>query len=169
MPNEKKIIMQAISQKLDNLISKYSMQKHPEGGFFAETFRSETSLISPMNSESRSALTDIYYMLKKDEISRFHKVIHDEIWNFYEGSPLKLFKYDGKKVSEYMIGPNCNDGYKVVIEGGSYQAAISTGDYSLVGCTVAPGFDFADFSFLEDDAKLAEGIMINFPKYTYLI
>ena len=153
----------------NKIITKYSLQKHPEGGYFCETYRSKSSLLSPINGKERASVTDIYYMLTQGETSRFHKVIHDEIWHFYEGSPLKLFKYDGKCISEYTIGPNCDDGYKVVIEAGMYQAAITTGEYSLMGCTVAPGFDFNDFSFLSDDVEAANEFKNSFPSHKYLI
>lgn len=70
---------------------------------------------------------------------------------------------------EYLIGHNCKDGYKVVIEGGEYQAAVSTGEYSLVGCTVAPGFDFTDFSFMTDQLDVITAFKPEFPEYHYLI
>lgn len=154
---------------IEKIIKKYNMQKHPEGGYFAETYRSSQEVTSPVNGLKRNALTDIYFLLASGERSRFHKVLHDEIWNFYEGDPLKIIKFDGNKLTEHIIGPDSNDGYKVVIEGGVWQAAAPTGEYSLVGCTVAPGFDFSDFSFLSDDAKLADFIKNNFPDYEYLI
>ena len=155
--------------KISDIISKYSLQNHPEGGFFAETYRSANSVLSPVNGSGRSSVTDIYYLLTKGEISRFHKVLHDEIWNFYEGSPLKIIKYDGGGITEFLIGPDCQDGYKTVIEGGTYQAAFPTGEYSLAGCTVAPGFDFADFSFMTDQPEVASDFKLKFPEYKHLI
>ena len=155
--------------EINQLIEKYNLKKHPEGGYFAETYRSGQMVDSPVNREKRNAVTDIYFLLPAGEISRFHKVIHDEIWNFYEGDPLKIIKFDGEKLTEHIIGPDCKDGYKLVIEGGIWQAAVTTGKYSLAGCTVAPGFDFTDFSFLSDNAKLADIIRNQFPEYEYLI
>lgn len=154
---------------MDELIKKYSLQKHPEGGYFAETFRSESILTSPINDQKRAAVTDIYYLLTKGEISRFHKVSHDEIWHFYEGDPLMVVKFDGNAVSEYLIGPACPDGYKVVVEGGCFQAAVPQGEYSLLGCTVAPGFDFADFSFLLDFSEEASAFEVKYSKYQKLL
>ena len=122
-----------------------------------------------VHGETRNAVTDIYYLLSAGEVSRFHKVLHDEIWNFYEGTPLKIVKYDGNILTEHIIGPEAGNGYKVVIEAGNYQAAVTTGEYSLVGCTVAPGFDFQDFSFLSDDADLTEKMKMKFPDYSYII
>ena len=154
---------------MKKLIKKYNLQKHPEGGHFAETYRSCQTVISPVNGKKRNTLTDIYFLLASGEISRFHKVLHDEIWNFYEGDPLRIIRFDGTALSEHIIGPDSEDGYKVVIEAGVWQAAVTTGKYSLVGCTVAPGFDFQDFSFLSDDAKLADIIRNSHSQYEYLI
>jgi predicted cupin superfamily sugar epimerase len=154
---------------IDSIIKRYNLQKHPEGGYFAEIYRSEIKLQSPVNDLQRNSMTDIYYLLVNGEVSRFHKVIHDEIWNFYEGAPLKVIKFDGNEIAEHIIGPGAEDGYKVVVEGGVWQAAVPTGEYSLVGCTVAPGFDFADFAFLADDAKLAGTIRNSYSDYEYLI
>lgn len=155
--------------RVDELITKYSMQKHPEGGYFTETYRSEMLIESPVNKQLRSAVTDIYFLLTKGEISRFHKVKHDEIWHFYEGAPLKLIKYDGEKVVEHLIGPDCPEGYKVVIPGGIYQAAVPQGEYCLMGCTVAPGFDFADFSFLADFEEERINLEKKYPEFKYLL
>lgn len=134
---------------IDSLIRMYDLTPHPEGGYFREIFRSQTAVVSPVHDKSRSSVTHIYFLLGQDDVSRFHKVVHDEIWNFYEGSPLALYRYDGKTTTRARIGPGCN-AYTAVVQGNAWQAAESTGPYSLVGCTVAPGFDFEDFSFLSD-------------------
>ena len=151
------------------LIEKYNLQTHPEGGLFRETYRSTMKVTSPVNCEVRNTATDIYFLLSQGEISRFHRVLHDEIWHFYEGAPLKIITFDGQSISEQCIGPDAENGYKTIVDGGVWQAAISTGEYSLVGCTVAPGFDFADFSFLKDNTKIAEKFETNFPDYSYLV
>ena len=155
--------------KIKKLIEKYYLQKHPEGGYYAETYRSEMTLQSPVNCEVRNVVTDIYFLLSNGEISRFHKVIHDEIWNFYEGDPLKIITFNGTEIFEYCIGSNAADGYKFVVRGGLWQAAKSTGEYSLVGCTVAPGFDFEDFVFMSEHAKLAKKIKTEFSDFQNLI
>ena len=74
-------------------------------------------------------------------------MVHDEIWHFYEGQPLALIQYDETEIKKELIGPECLD-YAAIVPGNTWQAAETTGEYSLVGCTVAPGFDFTDFSFL---------------------
>ncbi len=134
------------------LIEKYELIKHPEGGYYREVYRSETELTSPFHNQTRASVTHIYFLLSKNDISRFHKVCHDEIWNFYDGDPTELITFNGSGINTEPIGPECN-AYFQVVKAGVYQAAQSTGEYSLVGCTVAPGFDFEDFSFLKDQSS----------------
>lgn len=136
--------------KIESLIARYEMSPHPEGGWYKETYRSEAIVTSPVNQQPRSAVTQIYFLLTEGDISRFHKVLHEEIWHFHEGAPLRLLDADAKSCEEMILSPE-NGNYHHVITAGNYQAAESTGEYTLVGCTVAPGFDFADFSFLKDD------------------
>jgi len=135
---------------IKEIIEKYQLIPHPEGGYFREVYRSEQVLSSPASNEKRNALTHIYFLLTKGQVSRFHKVVHDEIWNFYEGSPLKLIQYDGENIEEFILG---KDEFYHVVPGGIYQAAETKGEYTLVGCSVAPGFDFKDFSFMDKDSQ----------------
>jgi predicted cupin superfamily sugar epimerase len=135
----------------EELISLLDLEPHPEGGYYRETYRSSTSVASPSHGESRNAVTDIYFLLTNGQVSRFHRVCHDEIWHFYSGSPLRLLVWDGAAVKETIIGEPAGP-FKHVVVGGEWQAAESLGEYSLVGCTVAPGFDFADFQFLTDSS-----------------
>ncbi len=132
------------------LIEKYQLIAHPEGGYFREIFRSEAEVASPVHNQTRACVTHIYFLLAQNDISRFHKVCHDEIWNFYDGDPIELITYNGIHVKKNTVGHGCND-YFHVVKAGVYQAAQSTGKFSLAGCTVAPGFDFKDFSFLKED------------------
>ena len=92
-------------------------------------------------------MTEIYFLLCEGQVSRFHKVLHDEFWHFYEGSPLRLIDGDLEIFDEIILDPK-KANYQHCVKGGRWQAAESTGEYTLVGCTVAPGFDFADFAFL---------------------
>ena len=147
---------------MQNLIDKYNLAPHPEGGYYAVVYESKLAVMSPVVNKDRKAITHIYFLLLKGQVSLFHKVAHDEIWNFYEGDPLKLIKYDGSTVEEDSIGSGCRD-YVSIVEGGDYQAAESTGDYSLVGCSVAPGFEFEDFSLLRDDIETKEKFLEKFP------
>ena len=134
---------------MQDIIKKYQLTAHPEGGYYREIYRSQQELESSVNGERRSALTHIYFLLMAGQLSRFHRVLHDEVWNFYEGDPIRLIRYDGTCVREVEIGPGCRN-YTHVFEGGVWQAAEPKGDYSLLGCSVAPGFDFADFSFMNE-------------------
>ena len=149
---------------MQDLIDKYKLVPHPEGGFYAVVYESEQSVKSPVVNKDRKAVTHIYFLLLQGQVSVFHKVAHDEIWNFYEGDPLRLIKYNGAKAEEVVIGSGCSD-YASIVEGGVYQAAESTGIYSLVGCSVAPGFEFEDFSFLRDDPENEAKLLKEFADY----
>ena len=149
---------------MQNLIDRYNLVPHPEGGFYAEVYRSKQTIKSPVVSKDRKAITHIYFLLPKGQMSIFHKVVHDEIWNFYEGDPVKLIKYNGSTLEEDIIGSG-RSGYVSIVEGGVYQAAESTGRYSLVGCSVAPGFEFEDFSLLRDEPGPKEKFLKIFPDY----
>lgn len=136
---------------IQTLIDKYQLTPHPEGGYFAETYRAAEEVASPVNQQLRNSVTQIYFLLARGDVSRFHKVLHDEIWHFYEGAPLRLLDASNEDCDEILLGQDGN--YHHLIAAHRYQAAESTGEYTLVGCTVAPGFDFADFNFLADDAQ----------------
>jgi uncharacterized protein len=102
---------------------------------------------------SRCALTSIYYLLQGHQSSRWHVVKADEIWHFYAGAPLELFAYqpiERTLVRRVLAPPAAEIEPAAVIPAGTWQAARSLGDYSLVGCSVGPGFEFADFSFVSD-------------------
>ncbi|MEN8759507.1 MAG: cupin domain-containing protein [Desulfobacterales bacterium] len=149
-------------------MDKYNLAPHPEGGYYAVVYESKQTVTSPVVNKERKAITHIYFLLLKGQVSLFHKVAHDEIWNFYEGDPIKLIKYNGSSIEEDIIGSGCSD-YVSIVEGGNYQAAESTDRYSLVGCSVAPGFEFEDFSLLRDDLETKEMLLNEFPGYRKFI
>jgi predicted cupin superfamily sugar epimerase len=138
-------------------IHRLDLKPHPEGGWYREMHRS--SLQVKTSHASRSALTSIYYLLLRGEYSRWHTVEADEIWHFYAGAPLELFAYDPTArtfVRRVLAPPGSETEPAAVIRAGIWQAARSLGDYSLVGCSVGPGFEFADFrlvSALPDHAS----------------
>lgn len=136
--------------KVQELIEQYQLSAHPEGGYFRETYRSDVTITSPLADSSRNAVTQIYFLLGETDVSRFHKVLHDEIWHFYHGAPLRLLELTQQGCKEIYLGGEAGS-FHHVIKGGHYQAAESTGEYTLMGCTVAPGFDFSDFTFLVDE------------------
>ena len=142
---------------------------HPEGGRFREVFRSAKIILTDQGSE-RSALTHIYFSLNSDERSRFHKVTSDEVWNLYQGTGLRLYTWDGTETPPKCItlSPK-NNCFCYVIPAGIWQAAEPISDTVLVGCTVAPGFEFDDFTLIDPDAsvgKLLVSIAPEFAKFT---
>ena len=128
------------------LIEKLDLKPHPEGGSYREIYRSSERVQTARGA--RCAITAIYYLLERNQISRWHVVEADEIWHFYEGAPLELLAYDPEPQAlvRCVLGNMRDDQERVaVIRKGTWQAARSLGDFSLVGCNVAPGFDFEDF------------------------
>ncbi len=132
-----------------DLIESLSLSPHPEGGWYREIYRSRMRV--GVGSGDRSALTTIYYLLERNQVSRWHVVSSDEIWHFYHGAPLELFAYDPDSrlmTREILDHPTAGGEPVAIVAGGVWQAARSLGDYSLLGCSVAPGFEFADFRFV---------------------
>lgn len=146
--------MQNDKAEMDKLIKKFSMQPHPEGGYYVETFRSRLKLRVPQEiyqATERSASTLIYYLLAGDTFSAWHKVKSDETWYFHLGSTLTIPTIDEKGIlNKYILGNPLLEEKSVLqitIPGGVWFCA-HTNDpesYSLSGCMVAPGFEFADF------------------------
>lgn len=133
---------------IDEIIAKLDLQPHPEGGFFKEMWRSD-EILKRTNGDIRSVGTSIYFLLPKGVISAWHKVESVEIWHFYSGDPLILELEDdaGKLIKIEMHSDVLNGGNpQALVKHGQWQRAYSTGEYSLVGCTVSPGFDFEDFT-----------------------
>jgi len=135
------------------------MRPHPEGGYYVEIHRSPTRVRPDGASSPRAAITAIYFLLTAGEISRWHRVNGaDEIWHFLEGAPLELLTAarDFETLERHLLGP-VDDRQRPmhVVEAGVWQAARSTGEYTLVACSVGPGFDFADFEMLCDSQNAA--------------
>jgi len=155
------------------LIAKLQLQPHPEGGFYRELFRSELSVMPADNRSRRTALTTIYFLLTAEGVSRWHQVSSDEVWHLYEGGPLELLEFDSssRELARHCLAPV--DGSNVapvhVVAAGHWQAARTLGAYALMGCSVAPGFEFADFRLLADDASEAAIVRANWPDLATLI
>jgi uncharacterized protein len=132
-----------------DLIDKFTLVPHPEGGWYRELYRSSRRVATQRGP--RSALTTIHYLLEQRQLSRWHVVEADEVWHFHAGAPLELLSYDpgARRLVRHVLG-DVGDGNApvAVIETGIWQAARSLGSYSLVGCTVGPGFEFEDFRFV---------------------
>jgi len=139
------------------LIDSLDLKPHPEGGSYREIYRSGERVQTARGA--RCAITAIYYLLERNQISRWHVVESDEIWHFYEGSPLELLVYDPEAhaLVRYVLGETRDDHERVAaMRKGFWQAARSLGDFSLVGCSVGPGFEFEDFRFVASLARHGE-------------
>lgn len=126
----------------DAIIATLGLIPHPEGGWYAQTWR------EPAADGARPASSAIYYLLRAGEESAWHRVDATEVWHHYAGGPLALrVAGPGGPVGEVTLGPELGTGQRpqAVVPAGAWQAARPLGDWSLVGCTVAPGFDFAGF------------------------
>jgi predicted cupin superfamily sugar epimerase len=148
------------------LISSLGLTPHPEGGYFGEVYRS-TTLVRPLDGRPhRTSLTTIYFLLTAGDLSRWHRVASDEVWHYYEGDVLELFVADPEleRVARHVLGP-VGSGVRPVhtVAASQWQAARSTGAYTLVGCTVGPGFDFADFEMLRDRPADSEAVRRGHP------
>ena len=153
------------------LIRELGLTPHPEGGYFREIHRAARR-VHPADCPPRSALTTIYYLLPRGAHSRWHRLRSDEVWHFHEGDPLELLTLEPGEdaVRRQLLGPVGATTVPVaVVPPGAWQAARSTGAYSLVGCTVGPGFEFDDFRLLADEPAEAAAFRERFPAYAHLI
>lgn len=125
------------------IVAALGMARHPEGGWYVETFRDNRT------TGGRGHSTAIYFLLEKDDVSAWHRVKDaSEIWHFHAGAPLRLDLYDETDGhSHAILGVDLPHGERpqAIVPAGCWQTARSLGDWTLVGCTVAPGFDFAQF------------------------
>jgi uncharacterized protein len=154
-------------------IERLHLTPHPEGGHFRETYRSAERIdgahLPARYGGPRAPSTAIYYLLRAGEISTLHRIKSDEMWHFYAGGPLLISAIhpDGER-RDFALGPDPDAGqsWQVVVPAGAwFGAALAPGAaYALVGCTVAPGFEFADFE-LADGQALAQ----RYPQHAGLI
>ncbi|RZN82879.1 MAG: cupin domain-containing protein [Winogradskyella sp.] len=158
---------------IEEIVQKLKLLPHPEGGFFKETYRSEGTILKSSLAEvfksKRNYCTGIYYLLKSNDFSAFHKINQDEMWHFYIGSPIELHMISENGVlSTVKIGNDIlNDEVLQFVVPKNYWFAakvVNSDSYSLVGCTVAPGFDFKDFT-LASRKDLSE----KFPQHSAII
>ena len=129
--------------RAQELIVSLALTEHPEGGFYRQTYKSPQQVDPRDGRDLRSALTAIYFLLPAGHTSRWHRVRSDEIWTHLEGSPVHLFLARDESHFETPVEALVERMH--VVPAGMWQAAESTGDYSLVACFVAPGFEFEDF------------------------
>jgi len=139
----------------DDIIAHLGLEPHPEGGHYRQTWVAENG------GDERPAGTSIYFLLRKDENSHWHKVDAAEIWHFYTGAPLILSLSATKEgpATEHILGPDLSSGQQpqLIVPPHHWQAARSTGDWTLVGCTVSPAFQFEGFTLAEPGFDIPRG------------
>ncbi|MFW5812849.1 MAG: cupin domain-containing protein [Fibrobacterota bacterium] len=146
-----------------------NLTQHPEGGRFQEVYRSSSSVIT-RRGISRCAATHIYFRLAEGEVSRFHKVSSDEIWNLYRGQGVILYTWDGSDSPPGRIVVSAEESrFCHVVPAGTWQAAEPLSGEVLVGCTVAPGFEFADFTLMGARSPEARKLVAADPQMAKLI
>lgn len=130
------------------IIARLDLQPHPEGGHFRETFRD-----SRCDANGRAASTAIYFLLARGERSHWHRIDAVETWHYYAGDALTLQIADNAGTRMVRLGPDIarSEVPQAIVPSHAWQAATSTGDWTLVGCTVAPGFEFAQFELAPRD------------------
>ena len=158
--------------RAEELVAILGLLPHPEGGHYGEIYCSGTTVDPADGRGPRPALTTIYFLLPGAAVSRWHRVQSDEVWHFYEGAPLDLWiaSPDGGQVNQHRLGPL--DGAQRpawTVPAGWWQAARSTGTYTLVGCTVGPGFDFRDFALAVDQPAAAAALRARHPALAGLL
>lgn len=160
--------------KIQALIQHYNLLPHPEGGFFRQTYAAAEQISKEALPErfegSRSYSTAIYFLLPHGSFSAFHRIKSDEVWHFYEGCPINIHVIHPNGEYECLkLGCNLKNGesYQLVVPANAWFASepvSEPGTFSLVGCTVSPGFDFSDFELAE-----AAVLIHQFPLYQQLI
>ncbi|MDE3251257.1 MAG: cupin domain-containing protein [Bacteroidota bacterium] len=157
---------------VQHLVNHFQLMPHPEGGYYKETYRSsgfihENALPDPFVGK-RHFSTAIYFLLERGNFSAFHRIRSDELWHFYTGDPLiiHVLNPDGS-YTKIQLGNRDNDPcFQAMVPAGAWFASETApgGQFSFVGCTVSPGFDFADFELAE-----SASLMADFPDHAELI
>jgi len=153
------------------LITHLKLARHPEGGWYRETYRSGGTVAANLLPErfagDRAFCTAIYFLLERGDVSALHRIKSDELWHFYAGAALTVHVitpqgeyYPLKLGSDLAAG----ESFQAIVPAGCWFGAASEGAYSLVGCTVAPGFDFADF-----EMGSRENLLRRFPAHVGII
>jgi predicted cupin superfamily sugar epimerase len=160
--------------RAEELIRELRLEPHPEGGHFAEEFRSphQVRAADAGGAPDRAALTTIYFLLAAGEVSRWHRLDADEIWHFYEGSPLDLFLLDADALilTRTRLGPVEPNSLPVhVVPAASWLAARPVGDFALVGCTMGPGFEPEGLALMKDAPEVAVDVARRFPEVAALL
>ncbi len=147
-----------LSAQVRSIVRKLKLRKHPEGGYFRQTYCSQESIpksgLPKRFGAARAFSTAIYFLLPGSEVSLFHRIRSDELWHFYFGDPLELLEVSRKgRLKRTILGPRLSrkQTFQAAVPTGAWMAArcVNPRGFTLVGCTVAPGFDFSDFEFAD--------------------
>ena len=162
-----------IHPRARELIATLGLETHPEGGFYRRIYTS-TSVVAPTDNRGlRPSLTGIYFLLTSETFSRWHQVHSDEAWHLYEGGPVELYEADLSVhlMERHVLAPvnDMHQGPVHVVPAGRWQAAKCLAPYALIGCSIGPGFDFADFRMLNEDEETAELLREEWPDVAFLI
>ncbi|OOG78843.1 cupin domain-containing protein [Algoriphagus sp. A40] len=153
-------------KRIQELVEKLDMKAHPEGGFYAETYRSAQVLET--SGGERNLTTSIYFLLRSEDVSHFHRIKSDELWFWHEGSPLSVHLLGEKGHEILKLGPVDGSGalpQHLVKSDTIFGSSVNeVGSYALVSCVVAPGFDFRDFELFN-----AEDLLSLFPEAEKII
>ena len=155
----------------EDIINKLEMLPHPEGGYYKETYRSEEQTINKEGNK-RNTSTAIYFLLENNNISRFHRIKSDELWFFHQGNAIEIVSIKNNKLVSITLGNDIDKGevpQAVIPANVWFASSVKDGSgFGLVSCTVAPGFDFADFEIAKQDELLQEYPMLEsvIKKYT---
>lgn len=133
-----------------DIIAALDLKPHPEGGHYRQTWKADAA------AGERAAGTAIYFLLAAGQVSHWHRVDSAEVWHFYRGAPLELsLSADGRSIEKHILGPDFETGQapQIIVPSHVWQAAKSLGAWTLVGCTVSPGFEFSKFKLAAPDWK----------------
>ncbi|MFT6996410.1 MAG: putative cupin superfamily sugar epimerase [Cryomorphaceae bacterium] len=158
------------NNSIQDLVDRLDLLPHPEGGYYKETYRSDLAQLPPNAlgiKVERNLSTAIYFLLTKGSFSAFHRIKQDELWHHYLGDPIAVHTISPEgEYAKLLLGKDLAKGEfpQHMVKGGTWFASESLGEYSLAGCTVAPGFDFADFEL--PPRKL---LLDRFPQHSEII
>jgi predicted cupin superfamily sugar epimerase len=145
----------------DDWIARLELRPHPEGGYFRETYRSPLTLaaehLPPRYGGPRPAATSILFLLRRGEPSALHRLASDELWSFHTGGAVRVHMLDsGGGYESFLLGTRVGARLQGVVPAGRwFGAEVESGEHALVGCAVAPGFDYADFELARRDELAA--------------
>ena len=162
-----------MNKQAKEYITKLQLNRHPEGGYYKEIYRAE-EIILPDHlpdryKSSRALSTSIYFLLEGNQVSRFHRLKSDELWHFYDGSTLIIYSIDeNEELNKIKLGKNISEGelFQLQIKHNVWFGAelIDKSSFALIGCTVAPGFEFEDFEMGKRD-----GLVKQYPEHEQII